>query len=56
MDAITIATTVMYKMTGNVFYKYLAGFFLVVSVLVVAHVLFYSIVNALRGKICVPEG
>lgn len=55
MDAITIATTIMYKLTGNIYYKYLAGFFLIVSVLVVAHVLFYSIVNALRGKICVPE-
>jgi tellurite resistance protein len=56
MDAIAIATSIMYKLTGNIFYKYLAGFFLIVAVLVVAHVLFYSIVNALRGKICVPEG
>jgi len=56
MDAITIATTVMYKLTGNVFYKYLAAFFLFAAVLVVAHVLFYSVVNALKGEICVPEG
>jgi len=56
LDAITIATTVMYKLTGNIFYKYLAGFFLLTAVLVVAHVLFYTIVNVVRRKICVPEG
>jgi len=56
MDAITIATIVMYKLTGNIFYKYLGMFFLIVAALVVAHVIFYTIVNALRGKICVPEG
>jgi tellurite resistance protein len=55
MDAITIATLVMYKVTGLVFYKYLGTFFLIAATLVIAHVLFYSIVNALRGKICVPE-
>jgi tellurite resistance protein len=55
MDAITIATTVMYKLSGNVFYKYLAGFFLIASTLVVAHVMFYSMLNAYRKKICVPE-
>lgn len=42
MDAITIATLVMYKMTGNIFYKYLGGtFFLIAATLVVAHVLFF---------------
>jgi len=55
MDAITIATLVMYKLSGNVFYKYLSVFFLIVATLVVAHVLFYSIVNALKGKVCVPD-
>jgi len=56
MDAIAIATTAMYDLTGNVFYKYLGGFFLVTATLVVAHVLFYSVVNAFKKKICIPEG
>jgi len=55
MDAIAIATLVMYDLTGNIFYKYLGGFFLIAATLVVAHVLFYSLINALKGNICIPE-
>lgn len=56
MDAITIATVVMFKLTGNVFYKYLAAFFLAVAAIVVVYVFIHTLINAFRGNICVPEG
>jgi len=55
LDAITIATTVMYKLSGNVVYKYLAGFFLATATIVICFVMTVTIMNALQRKICVPE-
>ncbi|PLX66330.1 MAG: C4-dicarboxylate ABC transporter [Denitrovibrio sp.] len=55
LDAITIATAVMYHLTGNPFYKYLAGFFLVTATLVIISVLLFTILNALKKNICIPE-
>lgn len=55
MDAMTISTVLMYKLSGNGFYKLLGTFLLISATLVVLHVLFYTLVNAYKGRICVPD-
>jgi len=55
LDAITIASLLMYHQTHWVFFKYLTTFFLILACLVILVVLYQTILAALRHEICVPE-
>lgn len=53
--AITIATLIMYHITGLSFYAYVGGFLFGFLALLIAYLLVKTIQAMLAGKICVPE-
>ncbi|WP_022850494.1 SLAC1 anion channel family protein [Limisalsivibrio acetivorans] len=55
MDAATISTLLMFKVTKLVFFKYLAIVFLIITISVILVVLAKTARAAVRGEICVPE-
>jgi len=55
LDAITIATLLMYHHTQWVFYKYLTSAFLILACLVILMTLYQTILAARRHEICIPE-
>ncbi len=55
MDAITIATLLMYHHTHWIFFKYLASIFLILACLLILFVFYQTILIARRHEICVQE-
>ncbi|WP_457552487.1 SLAC1 anion channel family protein [Desulfobacula sp.] len=55
LDAITIASLLMYHHTKWIFFKYLTSGFLIIACLVILLVLCQTILSAWRHEICVPE-
>jgi tellurite resistance protein len=55
MDALSISTLLMYKMTGYVFFKYLSVLFICMTAAVVLTVVAKTAKAVSAGKICVPE-
>ncbi|MGE4496804.1 MAG: SLAC1 anion channel family protein [Deferribacterales bacterium] len=55
MDALTISTLLMYKLTGYVFFKVLSVVFITMTVAVVLTVVYKTAAAALKGQVCVPE-
>ena len=56
LDAITLATTLMYELTHFTFFKVLAGIFMAFTILIIGVVLIKTIQAVSRGQLCVPEG
>ncbi|GAB1537020.1 SLAC1 anion channel family protein [Geovibrio sp. ADMFC3] len=55
MDALTISTLLMYKLTGYVLFKGLSVIFLSMTSAVILMVIYKTITAAVEGKVCVPE-
>ncbi|MGE4267962.1 MAG: SLAC1 anion channel family protein [Deferribacterales bacterium] len=55
MDAMTIATILMYKMTGAVFFKSMAFVLLAVTTCVVVLVLVRTVYAVTKRDVCIPE-
>jgi len=55
LDAITIASLLMYHHTQWIFFKYLTTFFLILACVVILIVLYQTILAVRRHEICVPE-
>ncbi len=55
MDAITIATILMYKMTGAMFFKSMALVLLVITTCVVVLVLVRTVYAMTKKDVCIPE-
>ena len=53
--AITIASLIMYSLSGMIFYAYLGGFLFGFLALLIAYLLVKTTQAMLAGKICVPE-
>jgi tellurite resistance protein len=55
MDAVTLATTLMYELTHVVFFKVLAGIFMGFTILVILIVFIKTLQAVGRKRICIPE-
>ena len=53
--SVTIATLLMFKLTGVMFYKIIAIVLLAMLTLIIAYLIVRTIMAAMSGKICVPE-
>ena len=56
LDAVTLATVLMYELTHFVFFKVLAGIFMAFTILIIGFVLIKTIQAVSQGRLCVPEG
>ena len=56
LDAVTLATTLMYELTHVVFFKVLAGVFMGFTILVILIVFIKTLQAVGRKRICIPEG
>lgn len=56
LDAITLATVLMYELTHVAFFKVLSGIFMGFTILVILSVLLKTIQAVKNGQLCVPEG
>jgi len=56
LDAITIATTVAYQVSGHGFYRYLAYSLLAVTTAVIAAVAYQTLMHVRKNEICIDEG
>lgn len=55
MDALTISTLLMYKLTGYGLFRWMSVLFLSMTVAVILTVVYKTITAAVNGKVCVPE-
>jgi tellurite resistance protein len=56
LDAVTLATGLMYELTHFVFFKVLAGIFMAFTILIIGFVLIKTIQAVNQKRLCVPEG
>ena len=56
LDAVTLATVLMYELTHFAFFKVLAGIFMTFTILVIVFVLIKTIQAVSQERLCVPEG
>ena len=56
LDAITLATALMYELTHFTFFKVLAGILMAFTILIIGVVLVKTIQAVSHGQLCVPEG
>ena len=56
LDAVTLATVLMYELTHFVFFKVLAGIFMAFTILIIVFVLIKTIQAVSQERLCVPEG
>ncbi|MCF8128389.1 MAG: SLAC1 anion channel family protein [Deltaproteobacteria bacterium] len=56
LDAVTLATVLMYELTHFVFFKVLAGIFMAFTILIIGFVLIKTIQAVGQKRLCVPEG
>jgi len=55
LDAVTLATALMYELTHFVFFKVLAGIFMVFTIVIIGFVLIKTIQAVSQQRLCVPE-
>lgn len=56
LDAVTLATALMYELTHFPFFKILAGIFMVMTILIILLVFVRTVQAVRHGRLCVPEG
>ena len=56
LDAVTLATVLMYELTHFAFFKVLAGIFMAFTILIIVFVLIKTIQAVSQERLCVPEG
>ena len=56
LDAVTLATALMYELTHFAFFKVLAVIFMVFTILIILFVLIKTIQAVGQQRLCVPEG
>ena len=56
LDAVTLATALMYELTHFAFFKVLAGIFMAFTILIIVFVLIKTIQAVSQEGLCVPEG